>query len=119
MSTRNGPQGAGAPSPVTRPVTQREKAARWDHLTGLLQNPEIRDTYIWRLAGLHRAVDMLLACKEELPPALTRELMPYKEKLEALRLEAIDGFNGTPGILNFMPTYVTESLVGQLSQEDP
>jgi hypothetical protein len=117
MGTKNEP-GAGAPSPATRPISQQEKAGRWDHLISLLQNPEIKDTYIWRLASLHRAVNMLLACEEELPPALAGELKAYKKKLEALRLEAIDGFDGMQGALNFFPTYVTESLVGQLRQGD-
>ena len=110
--------GAGAPALAARATSQREKARRWDQLIGLLQSPEIRDTYIWRLASLHRAVNMLLACREELPPALVAELIPYKEKLEALRLEAIDGFDDAEGVLNFFPTYVTESVVGQLRQGD-
>ena len=118
MSTRREPQGTGPPSLAARPISQQEKASRWDRLIGLLQSPEIRDTYTWHLARLHRAANMLLACSEELPPALVAELKPYKEKLEALRLEAIDGFDGTEGVLNFFPTYITESLVGQLSQED-
>lgn len=57
---------------------------------------------------------MLLACEEELPPALAAELKPYKEKPEALRLEATDGFDSTDGVLNFFPTYITDSLIGQL-----
>jgi len=117
MGTESQPA-AGTASVATRPISQREKARRWDQLTGLLQSPAIRDTYIWRLASLNRAVNMLLACREELPSALVAELKPYKEKLEALRLEAIDGFDDAEGVLNFFPTYVTESLVGQLCQGD-
>jgi hypothetical protein len=97
---------------------QQEKADKWDRLIKLLQSPEIRDTYVWHLAKQLRAVNMLLACREELPPALVAELTSYRKRLEALRLEAIDGFDGTQGVLNFFPTYVTESLVGQLCQGD-
>jgi len=118
MSTESEPGKAGAPSLATRPMSLQEKARRWDRLIGLLQKPEIRDTYIWRLASQHRAVNLLLASREELPPALTRELTSYRERLEALRLEAIDGFDDTQGVLNLFPTYVTESVVGQLCQGD-
>jgi hypothetical protein len=118
MSTDISAQEQEASPPASRPVTQKEKASRWDHLIALLQRPEIRDTYIWRLATLQRAVNILLASREELPPALVAELVPYKEKLGMLRLDAIDGFDGTEGILNFFPTYVTESLIGQLCQKD-
>jgi hypothetical protein len=118
MKANSNPKEVAAPSLTTISVSQQEKARKWDHLIRLLQRPEIRDTYIWQLASLHRAVNMLLARREELPPSLVEELMPYKEKLEALRLEAIDGFDGTQGVLNFLPTYVTESLVGQLCQGD-
>jgi hypothetical protein len=61
---------------------------------------------------------MLLACEEELPTALVPELRSYKRMLEALRLEAIDGLDDAREVLNFFPTYVTESLVGQLCQGD-
>jgi hypothetical protein len=106
------------PHLATHPVSQQEKADRWDHLIRLLQNPEIRDTYIWHLSTMRRAVEILLARREELPPTLVNELIPYKARLEALHLEAIDGFTGVEGVLNFFPTYVTESLVGQLCQGD-
>jgi hypothetical protein len=91
MSTKNTTEEAEPPALVTRPTNQQEKASRRDHPIGLLQGPEIRHTYIWRPASLNRAVNMLLACEEELPPALAAELKPYKEKPEALRLEASAG----------------------------
>jgi hypothetical protein len=106
------------PPLATHPMSQQEKANRWDRLIRLLQNPEIRDTYIWHLSTMRRAVEVLLARREELPPALVAELISYKVRLEALHLEAIDGFTGVEGVLNFFPTYVTESLVGQLCQGD-
>jgi len=106
------------PHLATHPVSQQEKAERWDHLIRLLQNPEIRDTYIWHLSTMRRAVEALLARREELPSALVDELIAYKTRLEALHLEAIDGFTGIEGVLNFFPTYVTESLIGQLCQGD-
>ena len=98
--------------------SQQEKADRWDRLIRLLQNPAIKDTYVWHLSAMCRAADMLLARREELPAALVAELTLYREKLEALRLEAIDGLNEAEGVLNFFPTYITESLVGQLRQRD-
>jgi len=106
------------PRLATHPVSQHEKAERWDHLIRLLQNPEIRDTYIWHLSTMRRAVEILLARREELPPTLVDELTAYRTRLEALHLEAIDGFTGVEGVLNFFPTYVTESLIGQLCQGD-
>jgi len=118
MSIESELGGTAVQSSAHRLISQQEKASRWDRLIGLLQNPKIRDTYIWRLAGQHRAVNMLLAREEELSPALVMELKAYKEKLEALRLEAIDGYDATQGVLNFFPAYVTESLVGQLRQRD-
>ena len=106
------------PPVATHPVSPQEKADRWDHLIRLLQNPEIRDTYIWHLSTMRRAVEILLARREELPSSLVDELVPYRARLEALQLEAIDGFSGVEGVLNFFPTYVTESLVGQFCQGD-
>lgn len=101
-----------------RPISQKEKAERWDRLIGLLQNPDIRSTYIWHLSSMSRAVNMLLARREELPSSLVSELKSYQEKLEALRLEAIDGFDGSGEVMNFLPTYITESLVGGLCWRD-
>jgi hypothetical protein len=106
------------PRLAAHPISLEEKADRWDHLIRLLQNPEIRDTYILHLSTMRRAVEILLARREELPSSLVDELVPYKARLEALHLEAIDGFTGVEGVLNFFPTYVTESLVGQLCQGD-
>jgi hypothetical protein len=73
-------------------LTQAEKASRWDELIGCLQQPGMRDTYIHHLSGVRRAVCLLLAGQEELPPALADELKAYRVKLDALYLEAADGF---------------------------
>jgi hypothetical protein len=42
------------------------------------------------------------------------ELESYKVTLDELYLEAIDGFADMDGVLNLLPTYVTESIVGNL-----
>jgi hypothetical protein len=104
---------------TARMISQQEKADRWDRLIGHLRDPKIQDTYIWHLSAMRRAVNMLLAFKGELPSALAAELASYRDKLEALHLEAIDGFDGSGEVLNLLPTYITESLVGQLYGEDP
>jgi hypothetical protein len=87
----------------THPISQQEKADRWDHLIKLLQNPDIRDAYVWHLSTMRRAVDILLARGEELPSTLVDQLIPYKATLEALHLEALDGFTEAEGVLNFFP----------------
>ena len=99
-------------------ISQREKARRWDNLISMLRRPEIRDVSVWHLSSQRRAVMMLLASREELPTALTAELKSYKFTLDALYLEAIDGFESIDGIINFLPTYITESAVGELCQPD-
>ena len=99
-------------------ISQQEKARRWDSLIAMLGRPEVRDVSAWQLSSLRRAVMMLLARREELPTSLTAELKSYKVTLDALHLEAIDGFAAVDGIINFMPMYITESLVGELCQPD-
>jgi hypothetical protein len=99
-------------------LTQAEKAGRWDELIGCLQQPGMRDTYIHHLSGARRAVYLLPAGKEALPPALAAELEAYRVKLDALYLEAADGFSAIKGVLNLLPTYVTESVAGELSDDE-
>jgi hypothetical protein len=97
---------------------EREKARRWDQLIACLGQPGMRDTYIHQLSGTRRAVYLLLAGQEALPPALVAELKAYRVKVDALYLEAADGFAAIEGVLNLLPTYVTESVAGELCQDD-
>jgi hypothetical protein len=99
-------------------ISQQEKAKRWDSLIRMLARPEIRDTGVRHLSSQRRAVMMLLSMREELPVSLTAELKSYKFTLDALYLEAIGGFESVDGIINFLPTYITESTVGELCQPD-
>jgi hypothetical protein len=99
-------------------LTQPEKARRWDELIGCLRQPGLRDTYIHHLSGVRRAVYLLLAGQETLPPALAAELRAYRVTVDALYLEAADGFTAIEGVLNFIPTYVTESIAGEICQDD-
>ena len=99
-------------------ISQQEKARRWDSLICMLRRPEIRNTGVRQLSSQRRAVLMLLASREELPASLTAELKSYKATLDALYFEAIDGFAAVDGVINFLPTYITESLVGELCQPD-
>jgi hypothetical protein len=99
-------------------VTEQEKARRWDELIACLRQPGLRDTYIHHLSGVRRAVYLLLADQEALPPALAAELRAYRVKADALYLEAADGFTAIEGVLNFIPTYVTESVAGEICQDD-
>jgi hypothetical protein len=98
-------------------LSQQEKARRWDELIGCLRQPGMRETYIYRLSGVRRAVYLLLA-DESLPPALAAELNAYRVKVDALYLEAADGFSAIEGVLNFVPTYVTESVTGEICADD-
>jgi hypothetical protein len=99
-------------------MSQREKAERWDHLVKLLQSPSLRDNYVFHLSSLRRATLILLASREELPDALVAELRAYQTRLDALYLEAKDGFDDTGDVLNAIPAYAIASLVGELSQPD-
>jgi hypothetical protein len=99
-------------------LTRQEKARRWDLLITQLRNPRMKDTHVRHLSAMRRAVEMLLAAREELPDGLVAELRSYKVTLDELHLEAIDGFAGVEGVLNLLPSYVTESLAGQLCQGD-
>jgi hypothetical protein len=99
-------------------LSEREKAGRWDELIACLRQPGMRDTYIHHLSGTRRAVYLLLADQEALPPALTAELKAYKVKVDALYLEAADGFAAIEGVLNLLPTYITESVAGELSDDE-
>ena len=99
-------------------LTEREKAKRWDQLIACLRQPGMRDTYIHQLSGTRRALYLLLADQEALPPALVAELKAYKVTVDALYLEAADGFAAIEGVLNLLPTYITESVAGELRQDD-
>jgi hypothetical protein len=99
-------------------ISQREKATRWDYLISMLRQPGIRDASVRHLSAMRRAVIMLLANREELPESLTAELKSYKTTLDELHLEAIDGYADVEGVINFLPTYVTESLVAEICQSD-
>jgi hypothetical protein len=99
-------------------LTQQEKARRWDALIATLGEPQIRNTYIHHLTAVRRAVILLLAEREELPPSLVVELKSYKVTLDALYLEIADGWADFEGILNLFPTYVTESIAGNLCHFD-
>lgn len=99
-------------------VSQQEKASKWDFLIRTLRRPDIKDTHIRHLSTMQRATAMLLAYREELPTTLAAELKSYKEALDGLYLEAIDGFTDLEGVLNLLPTYVTESIAGELCQPD-
>jgi hypothetical protein len=99
-------------------LTEREKARRWDELIGCLRQPGMRETYIHQLSGVRRAVYLLLAGHETLPPALVAELQAYRAKIDALYLEAADGFAAVEGVLNLIPTYITESIAGEIGQDD-
>jgi hypothetical protein len=99
-------------------LTEQEKARRWDRLITHLKDPRAKDTHVRHLSAMRRAVEMLLAAREELPECLVAELRAYKVTLDELHLEAIDGFAGVEGVLNLFPTYVTESLAGELCQGD-
>src|SRR5690349_16092380 len=99
-------------------MDQREKAERWDHLVGLLKSPVLRNDYVVHLSAHRRATSMLLASREELPETLVTELAAYQATLDALYLEAIDGFADVEGILNAIPACAIGSLVGELSQPE-
>jgi hypothetical protein len=99
-------------------LSQEEKARRWDDLITTLGQPQIRNTYIHHLTAVRRAVILLLAEREELPPPLVAELKSYKVTLDALYLEVADGWSDLEGILNLFPTYVTESIVGNICHFD-
>lgn len=99
-------------------ISQQEKAQKWDSLVAMLSNPQIRDLQVRQLSALRRAVMLLLAKREELPASLTAELKSYMVTLDELYLEAIDGFAAVEGVINFLPMYITESLVGELCQSD-
>jgi hypothetical protein len=99
-------------------LSEQEKARRWDELIHTLRQPGVRNTYVRHLSAVRRAVFLLLAEREELPAALVAELRSYKVTLDGLHLEAIDGFADMDGVLNLLPTYVTESVVGNICHLD-
>ena len=99
-------------------LTQQEKAGRWDRLITLLKDPRVKDTGVRHLSAMRRAVMLLLSAREELPEGLVAELRAYMVTLDELHLEAIDGLADAEGVLNLLPTYVTESLAGELCQLD-
>jgi hypothetical protein len=109
----------GAPGLASKTqLTEQEKARRWDDLIQTLRQPGVRNTYVRHLSAVRRAVILLLAEREELPPALVAELKSYKVTLDGLHLEAIDGFADVDGVLNLLPAYVTESIVGNICHFD-
>lgn len=99
-------------------TTVTEKAARWDRLCRMLESPRLRDVATWHLANMRRAALMLLAHREELPSALTRELDAYRTVLDALYLEMHDGFSDLEGILNAIPAYAVMSVAGSITGLD-
>jgi hypothetical protein len=99
-------------------MDQQEKAERWDHLVELLKSPGLQGAYVFHLSKLRRATLMLLASREELPAALVAELRAYRARLDALYLEAKDGFTDLEGILNAIPAFAIGSVVGELCQPD-
>ena len=116
---RSGTPGILAPGLASKTrLTQQEKASRWDDLIATLSQPGVRNAYVRHLSAVRRAVALLLAEREELPPGLVAELKSYKVTLDELHLEAIDGFADMDGVLNLLPTYVTESVVGSICHFD-
>jgi hypothetical protein len=100
-------------------VSQQEKAERWDTLIGILdRGSELKNGTVRQLSALRRAVNLLLAVREELPPPLTSELRSYRATLDGLYLEAASGFEDAEGVLNLLPTYITESAARELCQAD-
>ena len=99
-------------------LTQQEKASHWDDLIETLSQSDVRNTYVRHLSAVRRAVMLLLAKREGLPPSLVGELKSYKVTLDELYLEAIDGFADMDGVLNLLPTYVTESVGGTICNLD-
>lgn len=97
-------------------VTDRQKAENWDFLLEMLKDPRIRDTGINHLRRMRQATLMLLAAREELSETLVSELRAYQVRLDALFLEAVDGYRGDGH--DMLPTYITEMLVGDLTQDD-
>ncbi|WP_300609874.1 hypothetical protein [Trebonia sp.] len=95
---------------------QRKKAENWDLLLAMLKNPVIRDDAINNLRRLRLATLMLLAAREELPDALVTELRSYRARIDALFLEAVDGYRGDGH--DMLPTYITEMIAAELSQEN-
>jgi hypothetical protein len=99
-------------------LTEQEKARRWDRLIILLKDPRAKETGVRHLSAMRRAVMLLLSAREELSEGLVAELQAYMVTLDELHLEAIDGLADAEGVLNLFPTYVTESLAGELCQLD-
>ena len=96
---------------------QHEKARMWDELADAIARPGLRDLKVHQVSGMHRAVDLLLGYREELPLALATELDSYKVTLDALYLEAADGFADADSVINLLPTHVVISLMGAISAE--
>jgi hypothetical protein len=112
------PAGRGVPAYSLNRLTEHEKARRWDQLIRHLGNPAIRDTSIRHLAAMRRATLILLASREELPDPLAAGLKAYMTTLNELYLEAHDGIAEVSETLDLLPTYITESMAGELCQTD-
>jgi hypothetical protein len=66
---------------------------------------------------MHRATDLLLVYRDQLPPALATELDAYKATLDALCLEAADGFADADNVINLLPTHMVISLIGAITAQ--
>jgi hypothetical protein len=95
---------------------QLKKAERWDLLKEMLSSPAIRDASLNHLRRMRHATLILLAAREELSETLVTELRAYQARVDALFLEAVDGYRGDGH--DILPTYEIEMLVNELCQED-
>jgi hypothetical protein len=100
-----------------RQLPEREKARMWDELAVAIQRPGLRDLTVLKVSGMLRAVNLLLAYREELPPALAAELDAWKVALDAMHLESIEGWADADGVLNLLPTHMVISLMGAIREE--
>jgi hypothetical protein len=94
---------------------EHEKARMWDELAAAIMKPGLRDTLVRQVSARLRAVSLLLASREELPPALSTELDSYKVTLDAMHLEAADGFADAHGVINLLPTHIVVSLIADIA----
>ena len=64
------------------------------------------------LERLKLAADILLSEHDAITDPLEVELTIFRE-----RVEAADGFAAIEGVLNLLPTYITETIAGELSDD--